>query len=274
MKSSHVIASFAGHILLLLLMGFTAAALHTDEAPKPGSIRVSFGELPRPGERENEPDPVEIEPPPAEPEPELEPIPEDPPLPADEEPVILDETPPAEEPAPPPPPAPELEAVKPVSPSESEPEPEPALEDLPTLTEQEPEAELHSLDEEVPPSPPPAAEAEADPEPEEPRGTSVQASGSAGAGDAYLGLVQSKVGRRWHPSAASTAGRPFLEAVVSFHIGSRGQVTGAVLFENSGLSVFDRSALRAVMESDPLPPPPTRFRDAGLDIQFTFTYRR
>jgi periplasmic protein TonB len=296
-KSTHVIISLVGHILLLLFMGFTAAALRSDEGPTPGTIRVSFGELPRPGEQgegpetvavealptEPEPEPeLEIDP---EPEPEPEPLLDDPPLPSDEEPVILEDAPLEEESTPPPPPAPELPAVKPVShldtepepEPETEPQPEPTLDDLPPLTEPESRSELHALDEadraeEETADPQPSPQAGA--KPEQPRGASVKANGSAGAGDAYLGLVQSKIGRRWHPSAASTAGRPSLEAVVSFRIGSRGQVLTPELFKSSGLSIFDRSALRAVMESNPLPPPPTRFRDAGLDIQFTFTYRR
>ncbi len=287
MKSSHVIASLVGHALLLLFMGFTAAALRSDEGPNPGTIQVSFGELPRPGDREEIPEIAEIEAQPivdeAEPEPEPQPIPEDSPLPANDEPLIMEDSEVVDESTPPPPPTPELPAVKPVSQSESEPElqPEPQaelpLDDLPPLTEPDSRSDLHALDEteqadEETQDPEPQPSAERKPEP--PRGASVKASGSAGAGDAYLGLVQSKIGRRWHPSAASTAGRPSLEAVVSFRIGSRGQVLTPELFKSSGLSIFDRSALRAVMESNPLPPPPTRFREAGLDIQFTFTYRR
>ncbi len=86
--------------------------------------------------------------------------------------------------------------------------------------------------------------------------------------------MQSKIGRRWQPSAASTQGRAVLEAIVSFRIGANGEILEPTIFQASGLSVYDREALRAVVEANPLPPPPLRFRAAGLKIQFSFTYRR
>jgi protein TonB len=104
-------------------------------------------------------------------------------------------------------------------------------------------------------------------------GAAVQASATEeGVDDFYLGLVQRKIGRRWQPSAASARGQAGVSTVVTFRIGPEGEVIAPIVRESSGLSVFDRQALRAVVDSAPLPAPPPRFSRSGLQIHFRFVY--
>ena len=119
---------------------------------------------------------------------------------------------------------------------------------------------------------PPAVAA---PDPEEVAvGATVQATAAEGIDDTYLKLVQQKIGRRWRPTDAATRGLREVSCVVSFRIGPGGEVIAPTVSASSGLSVFDRRALAAVERSAPLPPPPSRFGNYGLEIDFRFNYAR
>lgn len=104
------------------------------------------------------------------------------------------------------------------------------------------------------------------------RGAAVQASSTEGVEDYYLALVQRKIGLRWKPTPASSSGRSNVAAVVHFRIGPEGEVIGPSVSTSSGLSVFDRQALGAVIEAAPLPKPPPRFSRSGVEINFRFVY--
>ncbi len=105
-------------------------------------------------------------------------------------------------------------------------------------------------------------------------GAAVQASSNDGVSDFYLSRIQQKIGRRWRPSPASTSGQQSAECLIHFRIGPGGEVIGPSVARSSGLSVFDRQALRAVLESGPLPAVPPRFASTGLEIRFLFRYER
>jgi len=95
----------------------------------------------------------------------------------------------------------------------------------------------------------------------------------SGIDDGYLMRVQRKIGRRWQPTPASALGKPRVVTVVTFRIRADGQVASPRVSEPSGLSVFDRQALRAVIDAAPLPALPPRFGD-GISINFRFEYVR
>jgi TonB family protein len=103
-------------------------------------------------------------------------------------------------------------------------------------------------------------------------GGTVQASSRDGVSDFYLARVQQKIGRRWRPTPGATAGRGKAECLVHFRIGPGGEVIAPTVARSSGLSVFDRQAIRAVLESSPLPEVPPRFARSGLEIRFRFSY--
>jgi protein TonB len=88
----------------------------------------------------------------------------------------------------------------------------------------------------------------------------------------YLVLVRNRIAQNWTPPAGMvTRGDP-LRAVVYFRIGRDGRVEGARVESGSAIDYFDRSALRAVMISDPLPPLPLGFSGSDLGVHFGFEF--
>jgi protein TonB len=262
-----VLGSLAGHVGFTVLFSILGAAFLTPPPPLQ-LVQVNLQTLELPQAIRNEPEPEiveEIVPP--EPEPmvqdtETDPVPAPPdevrsapPEPVPDEDAGVQET----SPVAPEPTAPEFEL-----PREARPVPEVEPEDVDFL---EPEA-VQSSRPEVP-----ATVSAAEPE-EVSEGATVQASASEGVDDTYLRLVQQKIGRRWSPTDASTRGLREVQCVVSFRIGSGGEVISPTVTASSGLSVFDRRALAAVERSAPLPPPPARFGRTGVEIDFRFSYSR
>ena len=88
----------------------------------------------------------------------------------------------------------------------------------------------------------------------------------------YLMLVRNRVAENWSPpTGLMTRGQP-VRAVVYFRIGREGEVMGARLETMSGAEFFDRSAVRAVQLSDPMPPLPVGFSGDVLGVHFGFDY--
>ena len=88
----------------------------------------------------------------------------------------------------------------------------------------------------------------------------------------YLVLVRNKIAANWSPPAGlSTGGNP-VRAVVYFQVGRGGELAGLRLESPSGIEFFDRSALRAVSLSDPLPPLPLGFAAGELGVHFGFEW--
>ena len=263
--------------VVVIVAGAWLSHLTVTSPPTMDSITVGLAVAPA---QAREPDPTP--PPAAEPEPEPEPEPQPPaPLPEPEpEPEPVVETP---EPEPTPPPVP-AEIERP----EREPVP-----DRPPAEEPERPVDLAPPDTDLPPPPPVTEEELIEPEPVQPRrtetaqappdtaptrqelgaGAAVGATALSDVDDGYLVRVQQKIGRRWAPTPASALGQKYVTTVVSFRIRPDGQVEMPAVSESSGLSVFDRQALRAVIDASPLPPLPPRYPD-GVHINFRFEYER
>ena len=88
----------------------------------------------------------------------------------------------------------------------------------------------------------------------------------------YLVLVRNRIAANWTPPAGLATGGRRVRAVVAFRIGRGGGVTTVRMEEVSGMEFFDRSALRAVVLSDPLPPLPLGFSAAELGVHFGFDW--
>ena len=262
-----VLGSLAGHVGITLLFSIVGAALLSPPPPlQLVSVNLQTLELPR----QTRPDPpvqesVQPEPEPVVEEPEPDPVPAQPeevradaPLPTPDT-DVADDTPEIPEPT-----APDFEL-----PREARPTPEVEPEDVDFL---EPAAVQSAI--------PQATETpEQDPmtsaEPEEvSEGAVVQASATEGIDDFYLTRVQMKIGRRWRPTDVGTRGAREVSCIVSFRIGPQGAVIAPTVTTSSGFSVFDRRALAAVESAAPLPPPPSRFGDSGVEIDFRFSYSR
>lgn len=82
----------------------------------------------------------------------------------------------------------------------------------------------------------------------------------------YLERMVSLVGKRWFRPQISRE----LTTQIYFVIERDGRVHDAVLKIPSGNGTFDRAALRAVMESSPLPPLPFGYEGTYLGVHLTF----
>ena len=87
----------------------------------------------------------------------------------------------------------------------------------------------------------------------------------------YLRLIQSKIGERWTPPRAATAGGE--RVVVLFEIQRDGQVRETQVEKSSGNTLYDQSAMRAVMEASPFPPLPPEFKASSLRVHFGFEFQ-
>jgi TonB family protein len=88
----------------------------------------------------------------------------------------------------------------------------------------------------------------------------------------YLVLIRNKIAGNWAPPAGlSTGGNP-VRAVVYFRVGRGGEISAMRIEAPSGTEVFDRSTIRAVTLSDPLPPLPLGFPGGDLGVHFGFEW--
>lgn len=86
----------------------------------------------------------------------------------------------------------------------------------------------------------------------------------------YLLLVRNKIAQNWAPPSGVAPGAAVTRAVVYFRIARGGEVTGVQLESGSGVEFFDRTAVRAVILSDPLPPLPLAYTGGDLGVHFGF----
>jgi TonB family protein len=129
----------------------------------------------------------------------------------------------------------------------------------------------------------PEPQKQADPTPESPQVPYARV-GSAGLSGAvsvvqadfaftyYLILVRNKIAQVWTPPSGLVTGGQPVRSVVYFKIARDGTVKGAALESTSGHEYFDRSAVRAVVISNPLPPLPEGFIGSDLGVHFGFEY--
>jgi TonB family protein len=88
----------------------------------------------------------------------------------------------------------------------------------------------------------------------------------------YLLLVRNRIAQNWTPPAGLvTSGRP-VHAVVYFRIARTGDLSEIRLESGSAVEFFDRSALRSVQISAPLPPLPLGYSGYDLGVHFGFEY--
>lgn len=86
----------------------------------------------------------------------------------------------------------------------------------------------------------------------------------------YLSRMTSILRGNWaRPFVSSGLGQP-LRAVVYFTIRRDGTLANIVLEQASGDATLDRSALRAVQDSNPLPPLPYQYGKDSLGVHFYF----
>jgi len=247
-----------GHVGFLSLCVLLASFI-TPKAPALDVIRVDLAQLELPREVEKP------KPKPEAPKPEPEPEPEPPAPPVESARKVPDLTPDSLK-TPEPEIAKELKTPEPEIPPRQEPakpKPKPAEPvDLPepdAVKPAEQESAANPVDETAP-------EAISD-------DTSMRMRAPEGMSDYYFALLRRKIARRWDPDQASTRGRRGVETTIRFRVGNAGQIFDAEILSGSGLSVFDRKCLAAVLAANPLPVPPAQYVQSGsLPIELIFTY--
>lgn len=102
-------------------------------------------------------------------------------------------------------------------------------------------------------------------------GTGITAVGSGDPTLAgYYARVSALLNGQWiRPALLEEGGEP-RSVVVSFEIARNGTVINLEVEGGSGLDVLDRSALRAVLDASPLPPPPGGWRGSTVPVRVRF----
>jgi len=184
------------------------------------------------------------------------------------------------QPAPEPEPTPVIPTAEPeVAPEPVRPEPELPPKEIPEELEPEaqrdpePDPEPETVAPVVPPEPEPAAPetevAEAPPAPA-PSGPAVSGTDVDFPFAWYLNRVEGNIARNWNPRQLGFREGSSRSCVVHFVIGRGGQTSGVTVVKSSGVSLFDREALRAV-KATRLPPLPSKFPHSALGVTFVFT---
>ena len=102
----------------------------------------------------------------------------------------------------------------------------------------------------------------------------------AGSGDFggrfgwYVTAIRNRVSNNWLKGTVDPGVRSAPRVYVTFQILRNGQVVNAELTASSGISSLDRSALRAVYDSSPMPPLPGEYGGSNVNVEFWFDFRR
>ena len=103
---------------------------------------------------------------------------------------------------------------------------------------------------------------------------------SGGSGDFgnrfgwYVTAIRNRVSNNWLKGTVDPGVRTAPRVYVSFQILRNGQVVNAQLTTSSGVASLDRSALRAVFDSNPMPPLPNEYPGSSVSEEFWFDFRR
>ncbi|MFH1313790.1 MAG: TonB family protein [Candidatus Eisenbacteria bacterium] len=85
----------------------------------------------------------------------------------------------------------------------------------------------------------------------------------------YLEIVKERISSNWSPPPVAGAAEGVVSTVY-FKISRDGHLMDVKIEKTSEFDLFDRSALRAVDRSSPLPPLPAGFKGSWLGVHFEF----
>jgi protein TonB len=88
----------------------------------------------------------------------------------------------------------------------------------------------------------------------------------------YLMLIRNRVAENWTPPNGIPAGGQPIRATVLFRIARDGSLSGIRLESASGAEYFDRSVMRAIVLSNPMPGLPDGWSGNSLGVHFGFEY--
>lgn len=95
--------------------------------------------------------------------------------------------------------------------------------------------------------------------------------GQKGFDSWYVRQVEQRIGRNWLSTSLGAMARP-IRTIMSFEIGSGGQIGNIQIEESSGLRAVDLAAQRAIRASHPLPPLPYELRHRRVRFVAYFDY--
>ena len=101
--------------------------------------------------------------------------------------------------------------------------------------------------------------------------------GDAAFGDrygTYVNAITRAISNNWLKSMVDSRIQKAPRVYVTFEIGRDGTVSSVGVQQSSGIPSLDRSALRAVQASSPLPQLPADFRGSKVNVTFYFEYSR
>lgn len=101
--------------------------------------------------------------------------------------------------------------------------------------------------------------------------------GEGGFGDRYswyVAAVRNRISGNWLLATISPNVLTAPRVILSFDIERDGTITNAQITQSSGVPEVDRSALRAVLASNPLGPLPTDYSGGKVSVQFYFDFQR
>jgi protein TonB len=96
-------------------------------------------------------------------------------------------------------------------------------------------------------------------------------------GDRYAWYVQAitrRISQNWLQSMVDSRLRVAPRVYLTFQIGRNGAITSIETMQSSGFPALDRSALRAILASNPLPALPNDYRGSSVTVSFYFEYVR
>ena len=111
-------------------------------------------------------------------------------------------------------------------------------------------------------------------------------SGSGGvriAGDAgdflsryswYVTAIRNRISNNWLKTTVDPSIHTAPRVYVTFQVFKDGSVVNPQVTASSGISSLDRSALRAVFDSNPMPPLPPDYPNSSVSVEFWFDFRR
>ena len=90
----------------------------------------------------------------------------------------------------------------------------------------------------------------------------------------YVDAITRRISRNWLQSLVDQRVHAAPRVYLSFDIDRGGRISNIELKQPSGIPTLDRSAQRAILASNPLPPLPGDYRGSSVNVSFYFEYAR
>lgn len=90
----------------------------------------------------------------------------------------------------------------------------------------------------------------------------------------YVASMRARISANWLMATVSSNIASAPRAYLTFEISHDGTVTDVQITQSSGIAEVDRSALRAILASNPLPPLPTDYTGRSIHVEFYFDFHR